>query len=257
MTSLPQIRDIRLNARVRGGRYLDPEYVWHVVGSGRWDFRWPGGERRLAPGDVLLLPPGCLHEVAPAGPAGGAHGVVHFLWPDGPLAPGRAAVRTGGRGSPFFVCFEAAKTLWAEGGEWPRLRAAGLVVDLLGASLDGAETIEDRPDWADPRVRRALDLICRRHTDPGFGLGEAAKVAGLSYGAFTRLFHRATGYAPKEHLLRQRIETARALLWEKTLTAAEVAQRSGFASPQVFSRTFRRREGLPPVAWAQSLKARA
>jgi transcriptional regulator GlxA family with amidase domain len=49
---------------------------------------------------------------------------------------------------------------------------------------------------------------------------------------------------------------ARALLSETALTVKEVAFRCGFESEHYFSRLFKRKTGLAPMAWRRSLSGR-
>lgn len=49
-------------------------------------------------------------------------------------------------------------------------------------------------------------------------------------------------------MLRVRLNQARLLLRDPRLAVAEVARRCGFASPQSFSRAFRRMDGRAPRA---------
>ena len=63
---------------------------------------------------------------------------------------------------------------------------------------------------------------------------------------FLRSFKRSTGLPPHQYVLRARVERAKSLLGNSTLTLTEVALRSGFASQTHFATAFRRMTNLTP-----------
>ena len=63
------------------------------------------------------------------------------------------------------------------------------------------------------------------------------------------LFRELTGYSPMEYLRRLRIERARELLANPSLSIKEVADGAGFSDPNHFSRVFARLDGIPPTAY--------
>jgi two-component system response regulator YesN len=56
-----------------------------------------------------------------------------------------------------------------------------------------------------------------------------------------------------EYLRRLRIELARELLADPSLSIKEVAARTGFTEPNHFSRVFSRIDGVPPTAFREAL----
>jgi AraC-like DNA-binding protein len=88
-------------------------------------------------------------------------------------------------------------------------------------------------------------------------LGEDVTVAawsaacGLNADYFSRLFKTHTGLAPKAWLLETRLQQASRLLDFGDKSVAEVAADCGFNCPFHFSRTFKRRFGIPPAGYRQ------
>jgi AraC-like DNA-binding protein len=86
-------------------------------------------------------------------------------------------------------------------------------------------------------------------------LGEDVSVAewsaalGLSADYFTRLFKVNTGMPPKAWLIEARLQRASRLLASPDTTVEEVAGNCGFNCPFHFSRTFKRRFGIPPAKY--------
>ncbi|MBA3846251.1 MAG: helix-turn-helix transcriptional regulator [Planctomycetes bacterium] len=76
-----------------------------------------------------------------------------------------------------------------------------------------------------------------------------ARLAGLSPSRFHAVFHAATGAAPLDYILRQRIQRAQRLLLTSARDIQDIAAAVGFADPFHFSRLFRRRCGQSPTAY--------
>ncbi len=66
---------------------------------------------------------------------------------------------------------------------------------------------------------------------------------------FIRVFRAATGETPHRFLTRLRIERARRLLADSTLTIAQIAERCGFASPGALSAAFLSHVGVRPSVY--------
>jgi transcriptional regulator GlxA family with amidase domain len=83
-----------------------------------------------------------------------------------------------------------------------------------------------------PGVHRVQDWIVRnpaRHAT----LLDLADIAGMSSRSLTRMFRRATGISVHEFSTRVRIELARTLLHEPSLTMDSIAARSGLSARQL------------------------
>jgi AraC-like DNA-binding protein len=84
---------------------------------------------------------------------------------------------------------------------------------------------------------------------------DLAGEAQMSASHFNRLFKRYTGYSPADYLRALRVQKARELLADPGLSIKEVAVLAGFGDPFVFSKTFRRVDGLTPSAYREALLA--
>ena len=74
----------------------------------------------------------------------------------------------------------------------------------------------------------------------------------VSYDHFRDSFRRYLGVPPHDFLLNCRLETARRLLRERTLSIKEIAERCGFERASDFSRFFRNRTGMSPSDYQRS-----
>jgi AraC-like DNA-binding protein len=68
---------------------------------------------------------------------------------------------------------------------------------------------------------------------------DLADTLGLSRSHFSRNFRKITGQSPQRYVIRTRLERARALLANPSLTLAEIAGRCGFSSASHLSRLYR------------------
>lgn len=98
------------------------------------------------------------------------------------------------------------------------------------------------------RLRRVLSYIAENH-ERELTLEDLAGEAAMSTFHFAREFKRATGTTPHQHLIRFRVERAKALLAESRLPLAEVGLRTGFSHQSHFTRLFRRLTGTTPQSY--------
>jgi AraC-like DNA-binding protein len=113
---------------------------------------------------------------------------------------------------------------------------------------------EQAPRWyqaaADPRLGPALSAMHADAAHP-WTVPELAALSGLSRAAFARIFSLVLGQAPMQYLTEWRMTLARDQLRAGELTLAQIAARTGYASPYAFAAAFRRHHGVPPGRWRQ------
>ena len=130
---------------------------------------------------------------------------------------------------------------------------------LILAIRTSFTTSSSAPRWfqasADPRLSAALQAI---HDDAAraWTVPELAAVSGLSRAAFARSFQRALGQPPMQYVTTWRMTLARDYLRTGQPTLAQVAERTGYASPYAFAAAFRRHHGQPPGLWRQQQRER-
>ena len=73
-----------------------------------------------------------------------------------------------------------------------------------------------------------------------------ASVAGMSSFYFCRSFKQSTGITPHRYVLTRRMEHAKQLLQEKTVSLVQVAHEVGFADQSQFTRVFHKIVGTTP-----------
>ncbi len=125
-----------------------------------------------------------------------------------------------------------------------------LLVDCL-LRLHGSS----RPRGALPRgglsqrqLRRAREFISE-HFAEDISLQDLAELTGLTSKHFSRAFTQSTGLPPHQYLIGRRIEAAKRLLLDSTISLADTALACGFADQSHFTAAFRKALGVPPGAW--------
>lgn len=95
------------------------------------------------------------------------------------------------------------------------------------------------------RLRHVVEYI-DAHMGDDVSLEQLAAQADMSPHYFSQLFHRSTGSAPHQYLLKRRVERAKELLAGQQAPLADIAYRLGFSSQAQFTTTFRRYTGETP-----------
>jgi DNA-binding response OmpR family regulator len=131
---------------------------------------------------------------------------------------------------------------------WRQLETSGQpAVRTSPASGEGAvPDLSDRDQQLLDRIRSWLEA---NHDDPDAGISALATFLSMEPRTLQRKLRALTGRTPAEHLRHFRLDRARRMLLETTLSIQEIAYSCGFSSPQYFSRLFAQEEGIPPTRW--------
>lgn len=95
------------------------------------------------------------------------------------------------------------------------------------------------------RLQKMLTYIYEHYTET-VTLEDIANAAHISRSEAGRCFHTYMGCSPVEALIQYRLQTARRLLSERTMTLQEVSFACGFHSVSYFSRKFKKVYGHAP-----------
>jgi LacI family transcriptional regulator len=97
----------------------------------------------------------------------------------------------------------------------------------------------------DERLAQAMRFI-REHAHEVISVEDIARAAGISRSLLERKFREAFGRSPWDHVTQLRLRKAEQLLTQTGLSIAEIAERSGFGTPEYFSAAFRKLTGSSP-----------
>lgn len=88
------------------------------------------------------------------------------------------------------------------------------------------------------------------------GLDELAERLEISKAHLSRSFMKKTGVSPGKYLTRVRIEYAKLLLQDESVSITYVAEASGFANANYFAKVFRRETGMSPSEFLETIPRR-
>ena len=74
----------------------------------------------------------------------------------------------------------------------------------------------------------------------------------MSRSTFAALFKSVTGVSPLVYLTRWRVQRAKTLLSDPSMSVLDVAIAVGYESDTALNRAFRKFEQIPPGAWRRS-----
>ena len=120
-----------------------------------------------------------------------------------------------------------------------RARALSILVQLAvlpgddGATA-GSRMMNDATRWLSSHYRERVNI------------NDLVRYIGYGRSRFFTLFQQNTGLTPNEWLIRYRIDKARKLLANKSLTIAKIAAHCGFNDAVFFSRIFKNRMSVSP-----------
>ena len=131
--------------------------------------------------------------------------------------------------------------------------AQALVLRTLYLGRDAKPQANNRGTSALPGhvLRRIVERM--QDFDSDLSLQALANESGYSRVHFVRMFKAATGYSPHNYLLNLKLERARELLKNPSMSLIDIALDSGFSSHSHMSRFFHKVVGVTPTAYRRSL----
>ena len=117
---------------------------------------------------------------------------------------------------------------------------------ILESLLPGIK--RDRPE-RDDQVIQQIVVQFRNRPHLSHDLEETARRHGMSTSTLRRRWFDALKITPGRYLLNLRLQNARRLLAETTLTVGEIAERTGFEDMFYFSRRFKLETKLTPTQY--------
>jgi len=139
--------------------------------------------------------------------------------------------------------------------EWSSLFGDSLVAAMVArlSNLDRQSPQNHRRLGLSNRQLSAVRDFIRDNLARPIRLSELATLADLSPSQFGRAFKTSTGTTPHLWHLDARIESAKRLLADHSISLAEIAFDTGFSEQSHFSRAFRGATGVPPGAWRREM----
>ena len=103
----------------------------------------------------------------------------------------------------------------------------------------------------DAFVKKVIALIEKNSANPDYSVTLIAEEVHLSSSQLHRKVSAVTGKSPIQLLRLHRLNKAKELLADKTLSISEVAYQAGFNDPSYFTRTFTKVFKMKPSAYRE------
>lgn len=126
---------------------------------------------------------------------------------------------------------------------------AGVLMELEAAAATPRNVERDGRTVPGRYRRLILDAAASIREDPARSpsVAELADRVGVTPDHFTRLFRETLGVVPLAYIITARIDRARQLLLESSLSVTEIAAALGYSDVYFFSRQFKQRTGTSPA----------
>lgn len=123
------------------------------------------------------------------------------------------------------------------------------VSDAVFSLLDKNEDILAK------RALKRVIVYIEDHLSEDLSLTRLADVGGFNASYFSRLFKQITGETVSDYVTHKRMELAKKLLKDGNVKIQEIAGKTGYTSPQSFTRTFHKELGVSPKEYRESIAA--
>lgn len=133
------------------------------------------------------------------------------------------------------------------------LQASRLQACLLELLFSLRQAAQDSNPTPTPEVKdnllRRVNMHLAEANGPSIGISDIAEAMGYSESRLRVIFKRVAGITLGAYIKNYRLNRAMALLRTSQLSMAEITREAGFASPQAFSRTFKKETGHTPRSY--------
>jgi len=130
----------------------------------------------------------------------------------------------------------------------PKLIARLAIPPATNPALSGPVRESRVTQPVDIRIQLIIEFM-QSNLEKRMAPGELARLIGLSDSRFRHLFTAQTGMSPKACLRRLRLDRAKLLLEEGTLTIDQIALRVGWQHRSHFERRFKQLHGMTPAQY--------
>ena len=125
-----------------------------------------------------------------------------------------------------------------------------VLADEAAIQQGQVQQLELKPEQLE-RIHYAKEILLREMYNPP-SLAELARQVGLNDFLLKKGFRQVFGNTVFGELQAHRLELAKQLLLEGSLSAGEISRLAGYASPNSFARAFRQKFGLTPTTYRKA-----
>lgn len=236
------------------GRVLREYQLLYITKGEGWFESDSTRRTRIEKGMLIILFPGQWHTYQPNRSTGWNEYYIGF---EGPMIDNIIASGFFRREDPilevgfhenlvnlFTRAIETAKEDKASAQQY----LAGLVLHIMGKILSISSNRLFDSTQINQKIERAK-IIMNEHLLEGVTPEQIAERLNISYSWFRKIFKSYTGYAPAQYFQELKINRAKWLLTETTLSIKEIAFELNYNSSEHFFSIFKRKTGQTPTAY--------
>lgn len=195
---------------------------------------------------AVFLPEGSAYEIECT--EGDLCPLINFVCTNAPSELTEAEI---GDASALLADFGEAERRYALGGFGSEYAALEYIYRVLAAVYGGGETRRD----ASAVFSRAAEYISENLSNAELSNDMLAAALNKSTVAFRTRFKEECGVSPMKYLAKLRMDRAKLLLLEESMSVREVAASVGYSDIYSFSRSFRNNCGCSPLQYRKLKRA--
>lgn len=212
--------------------------------------------QEIQAGTIILLFPGERHRYRPTEGTGwdeywiGFKGdIMNNLVKTGFFKPEEACLYIGFNEQVLGLIETIIDTTKSERAGYQPL-ISGAVLHLMGSLHALLKQNSDGHKDREILVNKAR-LLFRSNIDSAFSPEQAAEELQVGYSWFRKVFKSYTGISPGQYCIQLKIDKAKAMLADPSLSVKEIAYNLKFESSFYFSKLFKEKTGITPTAYRQ------
>ena len=162
---------------------------------------------------------------------------------------------------PFIVNFKKsdmvrklffdAERIWEKGDSTANIQCKEKFYKILHSMVIDIESY--LPEKNVRKIGPGVDYMMEHYREPGFRVAKLSAVCSLSQRCFNLLFFAIYHCTPKEYVTFLRVNKAKELLSDQSLSINDIAERLGYCDSFHFSKIFKSRVGLSPFRYKKGL----
>lgn len=218
----------------------------------------------LQKGDLLYVPPGCIHSAISEDPQTQIQGIIYdfSLIPSSVCATSLQVLNrdkitelvinpSGALYQEMLSVFFQGTAFYRQASSTYRLEILGSLCQLTALLLRHYQANEDARSLFN-RLQPVIDYI-RAHYAQNITISQLSQRIHVCDDHLIRLFKSATNKTPTGYILDVRLEEAMKLLVETELSATEIASRCGFSNSCYMARVFKNRLRKTPMEYRKTM----
>lgn len=135
-----------------------------------------------------------------------------------------------------------------------RIGIAASVKDLLAKELLNRDNVFTLSNPDELLLKLLFDTLEENWTEPDFNIDEYCQNMAMSKSQLYRKTLTLTGHSPNNLLKEFRLERSRSLMREGDHNITQITYNAGFSSPSYFTKCFKKKFGITPLAYMDKLK---